>query len=118
MMQDNLKESGKACSAATNFVLSQRHCIVKSGKIHAMSRVAKGSLGEGGVPCEHTHREARKEPDPVGLVVGFDQLLPHVVHWHDEHGVCKGLVDDHQHNRHRPYRRLRQTVVHVACKRC
>ena len=71
----------------------------------------------GGVGREHTHRKARGEPDPVGLVMGLDQLLPHVVYWHDEHGISKGLVDNHQHNGHRPRRRLRQTVVHIACTR-
>ena len=31
-----------------------------------------------------------------------DQLLPHVVHRHDEHAVGKALVHDHQHDGDRP----------------
>ena len=38
--------------------------------------------------------------------MGLDQLLPHVVDRHDEHGVGKSLVDDHQHYGDRPHRRV------------
>ena len=71
----------------------------------------------GGTLREHTHRKPRRESDPVRFVMGLDQLLPHVVYWHNEHGICKGLVDDHQHNGYRPHRRVWQTVIHIACKR-
>ena len=66
---------------------------------------------------EHTDRKAGRQPDPVGLVMGLDQLLPHVVYRHDEHGVGKGLVDDHQHNGHIPHSRRWQDVVHIACNK-
>lgn len=62
-----------------------------------------------------TDREAGGEADPVGLVMGPDQLLPHVVHRHDEHGVGKALVDDHQHNGHRPHCCLGQAIIHITC---
>lgn len=48
--------------------------------------------------------------------MGPDQLLPHVVHRHDEHGVGKGLVYDHQHNGDRPDGRVWQGVIDIACK--
>jgi len=48
--------------------------------------------------------------------VGPDQLLPHVMHWHDEHAKCNTLVNDHQYNGHRSYWGSWQQVIHISCR--
>jgi len=48
--------------------------------------------------------------------VGSDQLLPHVMHWHDEHAKCNTLVNDHQYDGHRSYWGVWQQVIHISCR--
>lgn len=45
-----------------------------------------------------TNGQARGQPQPQGLVVRLDQLLPHDAHGQDEEAVRHELVRHHQHD--------------------
>ena len=63
-----------------------------------------------------THRQTRGQANPAGFVMGSDQLLPHVMQRHDEHGVCKALVHDHQHNGHCSHSGAWQRIIYITCR--